>query len=354
MDRLYTASLGLNVPSVGQNMLSDLAVALRVASGTGVATQDSGLEARIFQATSDLAAGTLVQVDENVVEAVDVISDPATVTTAAFDWSDREVFGIFRGFSGASQYPGGANDYQFDAAGAPLGDAFLINENTAGNQDQPKVTALSTGGFVVAWEAGDDWGRGFYIQQYDAAGSKVDGPQRVSQNATSDQSYGDVEGLPGGRFVVAWSATNEDAAGSWGIYQNVYGAAGSVLPSQAPELSNVVTRLGFQENSLGTPQLIDTAIGLFDAEAQPPLEVKGLDQPLPTWIVRGVLDGPAGAAQRGVGRALLVGAQAGDDAHALGVGLVAQAVHHGAARHFRHVGRGHVHEVGLAVDQFGR
>lgn len=119
MDRLYTASLGLNVPSVGQNMLSDLAVALRVASGTGVATQDSGLEARIFQATSDLAAGTLVQVDENVVEAVDVISDPATVTTAAFDWSDREVFGIFRGFSGASQYPGGANDYQFDDAGAP-------------------------------------------------------------------------------------------------------------------------------------------------------------------------------------------------------------------------------------------
>ena len=34
------------------------------------------------------ASSALVQVDENVVEAVDVISDPATVTTAAFDWSE--------------------------------------------------------------------------------------------------------------------------------------------------------------------------------------------------------------------------------------------------------------------------
>ncbi|MBL8308769.1 MAG: AAA family ATPase [Rubrivivax sp.] len=40
--------------------------------------------------------------------------------------------------------------------------------------------------------------------------------------------------------------------------------------------------------------------GLFDAEAQAPLEVKGLDAPLPTWIVRGELAAAAGTAQRGV------------------------------------------------------
>lgn len=101
---------------------------------------------------------------------------------------------------------------RFTAAGVPVGAETLVNNGSSASHYDAyaRVTALDTGGFVVAWEAGDDWGRGFYIQQYDAAGSKVDGPQRVSQNGTSDQSYGDVEGLPGGRFVVAWSATNDD------------------------------------------------------------------------------------------------------------------------------------------------
>ncbi|MDD3329415.1 MAG: PKD domain-containing protein, partial [Zoogloea sp.] len=158
---------------------------------------------------------------------------------------------------------------RFTATGVPVGGETLVNNGTSASHYDAyaRVTALDTGGFVVGWEADDGWGRGFYIQQYDAAGSKVDGPQRVSSNASSDQSYGDVEGLPGGRFVVAWSATNEDAAGSWGIYQNVFGAAGAVLPSQAPVLSNVVASVGFQENSLGTPQLLDTAVGLFDGDS---------------------------------------------------------------------------------------
>ncbi len=52
-------------------------------------------------------------------------------------------------------------------------------------------------------------------------------------------------------------------------------------------------------------------------------------------------------------RTLFVGTQAGDDTHALRVGLVAQALHHRAARHLGHVCRWHVHEVGPAVDQLG-
>lgn len=119
MDRLYTASLGLNVPSVGQNLLFDVAVALRVASATGIATQAAGLDGRNFQRTSDMNTGTLITIDTNTVTSVDTAADPAVTTTTAFSWYDREVFGIYRGFAGATQYPGGANDYQFDAAGAP-------------------------------------------------------------------------------------------------------------------------------------------------------------------------------------------------------------------------------------------
>jgi hypothetical protein len=31
------------------------------------------------------------------------------------DWSDRLILGWFRGLGGATEYPGGANDYLFDA-----------------------------------------------------------------------------------------------------------------------------------------------------------------------------------------------------------------------------------------------
>ncbi len=40
--------------------------------------------------------------------------------------------------------------------------------------------------------------------------------------------------------------------------------------------------------------------GLFVAEAQPPLQVKGVDEPLRTWLVQGAVAGPEPAARRGV------------------------------------------------------
>ena len=52
------------------------------------------------------------------------------------------------------------------------------------------VTALDAGGFVVAWESDDGWGRGYFIQQYDAAGHQVDGAPARLQSTTSDRVYG--------------------------------------------------------------------------------------------------------------------------------------------------------------------
>lgn len=150
MDPLYTASLGLNVPSVGQNLLFNLAVAMRVAEATSLTTQAPGLEGRIFQRTSDMNTATIVDVDFNTVESVDVLADPAVLSTETFDWYDREVFGIYRGFAGADQYPGGANDYQFGAAGAPtlfwgyLGRGALDAGSVAPTPGNPPVPAAGT------------------------------------------------------------------------------------------------------------------------------------------------------------------------------------------------------------------
>ena len=119
MDRPYTAALALNVPTVGQNLLFDLAMAMRVATSTALATQAPGIEGRIYQATADLSTGTLISLDSGAISIVNTTPQPAVLTTATMSWSDREVLGIYRGFAGAAQYPGGVNDYAFDAAGAP-------------------------------------------------------------------------------------------------------------------------------------------------------------------------------------------------------------------------------------------
>jgi class 3 adenylate cyclase len=52
--------------------------------------------------------------------------------------------------------------------------------------------------------------------------------------------------------------------------------------------------------------------GLFEAEAQPPLQVKGVDAPLQTYLVRAVRDRQAAGVERGLPglRTPLVGRQA--------------------------------------------
>src|SRR5947208_1355150 len=40
----------------------------------------------------------------------------------------------------------------FDASGAKIGGEVLVNTATASLQDEPAITALADGGFVVAWE----------------------------------------------------------------------------------------------------------------------------------------------------------------------------------------------------------
>jgi len=115
MERAWTAALGLNVPSVGLNLLEDIGVAMRKATGTAITTQGTGIEARVYQATSDLVTGTLAIIDDGTITTVNTAVTPAVTTTATMDWSDRLILGWVRGLGGATEYPGGTNDYLFDA-----------------------------------------------------------------------------------------------------------------------------------------------------------------------------------------------------------------------------------------------
>jgi len=168
MERAWTAALGLNVPSVGENLLQDVTIAMRLASGSAIATQAEGIEARIYQATSDLATATIATVDSGAITVVNTGVAPAVTTAGTMTWGDRMVIGFFRGFAGATEYPGGANDYLFDDAGAPvifmgyLGKGAKTGASAQVSAGNPPVPAAGT-----SWAARIAANLWLYLDPYD-------------------------------------------------------------------------------------------------------------------------------------------------------------------------------------------
>lgn len=126
---------------------------------------------------------------------------------------------------------------------APVGTELLVNSLTGGTQINPSVTALSNGGFVVAWH---DQGRqvGFSIDQnisvqiYDASGTPVGGELQITAGGT--QSNPAITALSDGKFVVTWS-DNSGLLGEvdYGIKARVFDAAGLGVGAQFRVNTNV-------------------------------------------------------------------------------------------------------------------
>ncbi len=96
----------------------------------------------------------------------------------------------------------------FNASGAMIGTEFLVNSTTAGNQIEPSVSGLTSGGFVVMWtdfSESPGWPaiavRG---QLFDASGNTSGTEFLVDPANLSYQATQSVTGLPNDRFAVSW------------------------------------------------------------------------------------------------------------------------------------------------------
>jgi VCBS repeat-containing protein len=120
---------------------------------------------------------------------------------------------------------------RYDAAGNAVGPEVLINSSAAGDQREPSVTTLASGGYVVTWETTDATqdGSGVAIkgQLFDSAGVKVGPEFLVNSQSASDQTASSVTGLEGGGFVVTWATADatQDGFGS-AIKGQIYSPAG--------------------------------------------------------------------------------------------------------------------------------
>lgn len=123
MTPLYTSSIGQEVPNIFLNYVQQLAVAQRTCAFSEFFIQYGmlgGAEARHWQASGNVATAALVAVDNGSVSIVNTATNPNALAPTSFDWSDREVFGVYRALGGIQRVPGEANDYLFDAVAPTL------------------------------------------------------------------------------------------------------------------------------------------------------------------------------------------------------------------------------------------
>jgi len=97
----------------------------------------------------------------------------------------------------------------FNLNGSKSGAEILLNTTTLRDQFNPAIAALANGDFVVAWTdnsqtGGDTSGTAIRAQLFNPDGSMAGGEFVVNTLTIGDQNQPAVTGLPDGRFVVGW------------------------------------------------------------------------------------------------------------------------------------------------------
>lgn len=133
---------------------------------------------------------------------------------------------------------------RYDAQGNLSGGQTRTNVTTANDQTNPVLTALADGGWLVTWQSRsqDSVGTyGVYQQRFNANGEPqfLDGTgnptdRLINTITAGDQQNPSVTAIPlseddsGGGWIVTWEGQHP-TTGSWDIFQQVYAADGTTV-----------------------------------------------------------------------------------------------------------------------------
>ena len=201
------------------------------ASATAPDANGTGIRAQIYSSTGTKVGG------EFLVNSTILSSQNYPVLTAlssggfVASWTDSS------GLGGDPTAPG-IKAQLFSSTGTKVGGEFLVNTTTVATQDQPTITSLSNGGFVVVWRDtslhGDTSGSGLKAQLFDSAGIKVGVEFQVNTTEFNSQDQPAVTSIAGGGFAVSWrdnSTLASDSSG-FGIKTQLFDQLGAKLGSE--------------------------------------------------------------------------------------------------------------------------
>jgi Ca2+-binding RTX toxin-like protein len=127
---------------------------------------------------------------------------------------------------------GGLRAQVFNADGSKAGHEFWVNK-ADGGLGGPTIAVLADGRFVVAWTDGSQTGgdtkaTAVRAQIFDRDGSKSGGDFLVNTTTTQAQQEPTITGLADGRFVIAWT-DRETQASVGDVRAQVFNGDGSKL-----------------------------------------------------------------------------------------------------------------------------
>jgi VCBS repeat-containing protein len=216
----------------------DLPQIVRLASGGfAVAWQESDpqnsldVRGRLLDSTghptgSEFAIPTVVAGSQYHVELTALASGGFAAA-----WMDNGVFGSVAGQEVKARV--------FDSAGLPVGAEFVAPAANAGDQGQPVIGTLPSGGFVMAWWTanptnGDGSGYAVKAQLFDAAGTRVGNEILANSSTAGDQYLPSLTVLSNGDFVIAWtdfSGGNGDSSG-YAVRAQLFDTTGARLGAE--------------------------------------------------------------------------------------------------------------------------
>lgn len=120
---------------------------------------------------------------------------------------------------------------RYDTGGLPQGSEFLVNTYTAKTQQTPAIAALNNGGFVISWasEGQDGSALGIYAQRFDVNGNSIDSEFRVSTNTVDNQSMPSITARKDGGFIVTWESDDGGVIDSYNVYGKRYDFNGNEI-----------------------------------------------------------------------------------------------------------------------------
>jgi len=118
---------------------------------------------------------------------------------------------------------------RFLANGNPVGSEFRLNTQTFLDQGNPRTAGLSNGEFIGTWDSDDQDGDGFgiYAQRYFSGGGAAGIEFRANAHTAGEQFGATVAALTSGRFIIGWHSLGQDGSG-WGVYAQRYKLGGAV------------------------------------------------------------------------------------------------------------------------------
>jgi hypothetical protein len=105
------------------------------------------------------------------------------------------------------------------------------NSYTNNQQINPAAAALSDGNVVVVWSSiGQDGSmQGIFAQRFSATGAKLGGEFQINQFSAYNQRSPAIAALPNGKFVVVWISEQQRFENSVDVYARLGDSAGQFL-----------------------------------------------------------------------------------------------------------------------------